>query len=62
MRTHLLRTVYPSVATTEPDTGDAANDGSYDDGVDAAKAKLSLIAMPARDEHDDYVLGGYAGI
>ncbi|MBO9664140.1 hypothetical protein [Dokdonella sp.] len=63
MRTHLLRAVYPSVATSEPDTGCAANDASYagDDTV-AAKTRPSPVAPHARDEHDDYVLGGYAGI
>lgn len=63
MRTHLLRTVYPSTATSEPDTGCAANDACYAGAeTTAAKARLSLIAPPARDEYDDYVLGGYAGI
>lgn len=64
MRTHLLRTVYPAIAATEPDTGSAANDACYaDHEADATRTKLSLIVpLPTRDEHDDYVLGGYAGI
>jgi len=68
MRTHLLRTFYPP-STLEPDTGRAANDA---DGGDAegppARASHKAIALlvppvePANDEHDDYYLGGYAGI
>ena len=68
MRTHLLRTFYPP-STLEPDTGRAAND---DDGGDAegplppaprkAVAQLAQPVEPANDEHDDYYLGGYAGI
>lgn len=63
MRTHLLRTVYPSTATAEPDTGCAANDAHFSgDEANPVKTRLNLIAPPARDERDDYVLGGYAGI
>jgi hypothetical protein len=63
MRTHLLRTVYPPAATSEPDTGCPVNDACYaDEQTATAKTRLSLIAPPARDEQDDYVLGGYAGI
>jgi hypothetical protein len=67
MRTHLLRTFYPP-STLEPDTGRAAND---DDGGDteppppASRNAVALLVQPvepANDEHDDYYLGGYAGI
>jgi hypothetical protein len=61
MRTHLLRTVYPSSATAEPDTGSAANDACYA-ADDAARKKPAPFVAPARTEDDDYVLGGYAGI
>lgn len=61
MRTHLLRTVYPSAAAAEPDTGCAANDACYA-ADDAAKNQSRPLAPPARAEDDDYVLGGYAGI
>ena len=61
MRTHLLRTVYPSAAAAEPDTGCAANDARYA-ADDATKNKSGPLASPARAEDDDYVLGGYAGI
>lgn len=61
MRTHLLRTIYPSAAAAEPDTGRAANDACY--AVDdAARNPPGPLASPARAEDDDYVLGGYAGI
>jgi hypothetical protein len=69
MRTHLLRTFYPP-STLEPDTGRAAND---DGGADtekplppaASRHAVTLLVQPvepANDEHDDYYLGGYAGI
>jgi hypothetical protein len=68
MRTHLLRTFYPS-STIEPDTGCAANDdcGNEEEPPEPASHKaLALVVKPAEqsanDEHDDYYLGGYAGI
>jgi hypothetical protein len=69
VRTHLLRTFYPSSAI-EPDTGCAANDdnGESADAPPAAKSTKTLVIVaqvaeqPANDEHDDYYLGGYAGI
>jgi hypothetical protein len=65
MRTHLLRTFYPSPAA-EPDTGCAANDADCDPPPGAAKAQLrtatTLPVADRTDEDDDYQLGGYAGI
>jgi len=65
MRTHLLRTFYPSPAA-EPDTGCAANDADCDPPPSVAKAQLRTVTpLPAAnrtDEDDDYQLGGYAGI
>ena len=61
MRTHLLRTFYPSPAA-EPETGLAANDEQYE----APAARLATLAAAAEPEllsrEDDYALGGYAGI
>jgi hypothetical protein len=60
MRTHLLRTFYPSPAA-EPDTGTAANDAKYDrSGASAKPAAPAPVRMLSRE--DDYALGGYAGI
>lgn len=66
MRTHLLRTFYPSPAA-EPDTGLAANDAHYEQPglVSAQVSYLTLMtaAEAKREaEHTAYVLGGYAGI
>jgi hypothetical protein len=61
MRTRLLRTVYPSAAAAEPDTGCAANDACYA-AHDTAKPPPAPPASKAHAEDDDYVLGGYAGI
>ena len=71
MRTHLLRTVYPSPAieAIEPDTGNAANDDAPSQAPAAARtAQAPLLTVvtpgstPATDDNDDYYLGGYAGI
>ncbi|HEY0230591.1 MAG TPA: hypothetical protein VGC55_05020 [Dokdonella sp.] len=69
MRTHLLRTVYPSAAVEaiEPDTGCAANDDDASSPVPEAKTAQPLLALVSSaalqpDDHDDYYLGGYAGI
>jgi hypothetical protein len=67
MRTHLLRTFYPSPAA-EPDTGSAANDAEYDASaaVIAPAARVTLLAVAPRagtlSREDEYALGGYAGI
>lgn len=69
MRTHLLRTFYPSSAI-EPDTGCAANDdnGECGDVPPAARSPKPLVIVTqiaeqsASGENDDYYLGGYAGI
>jgi len=66
MRTHLLRTFYPSPAA-EPDTGIAANDDRYEKPEAAGRGArpMALVAattLQHRSEEDDYVLGGYAGI
>jgi hypothetical protein len=72
MRTHLLRTVYPSPAieAVEPDTGSAANDDDAPARAPAiaktAQAPLMTVvatrSIAAADDNDDYYLGGYAGI
>lgn len=69
MRTHLLRTVYPSatVEAIEPDTGSAANDDDAFSQAPEAKAAQPLLtlvasAAPELSDNDDYYLGGYAGI
>jgi hypothetical protein len=68
MRTHLLRTIYPpaAAADVEPDTGCACNDECFvpDKTPAATKFRLNTTATPANDDadHDDYYLGGYAGI
>ncbi|HEV7491568.1 MAG TPA: hypothetical protein VGO25_12225 [Rhodanobacteraceae bacterium] len=69
MRTHLLRTFYPSSAI-EPDTGWAANDDNGESGdvprTTGSPKTLVIVAKAAdesaNDESDDYYLGGYAGI
>ena len=69
MRTHLLRTFYPS-STLEPDTGCAANDDDCEGGDEPSGPRspkpLALVAKAAEqsapDDNDDYYLGGYAGI
>jgi hypothetical protein len=65
MRTHLLRTFYPSPAA-EPDTGCAANDEEYghtDGDTPRATASVSVLARPlVLSSDDEYQLGGYAGI
>jgi hypothetical protein len=67
MRTHLLHTV-PAIATeANRDTGVAANDDGY---APTARRPALLVATPSvavqnngvTTEHDDYYLGGYAGI
>jgi len=69
MRTHLLRTIYSSAAAAdvELDTGSACNDDCLapDTAPPAAKFRVATAAPPANDDdadHDDYSLGGYAGI
>jgi hypothetical protein len=75
MRTHLLRTVYPSPAieAVEPDTGNASNDEDYAPtqapaATKSAQAPLITVVKTAPvssggdDDNDDYYLGGYAGI
>ena len=73
MRTHLLRTVYPSPAieAVEPDTGNASNDEDYAPtqapaATKSAGAPLITVVKAAAetpsDDNDDYYLGGYAGI
>ena len=67
MRTHLLRTFYPSPAA-EPDTGCAANDAECDTPAVAEDSGVRVTAlMPAANREalspeDEYALGGYAGI
>ena len=67
MRTHLLRTFYPSPAA-EPDTGSAANYAEYlvPAAVIAPVARVTVLAVPSRADalsrEDEYALGGYAGI
>lgn len=65
MRTHLLRTFYPSPAA-EPDTGCSANDAKYDTPAAAKDSGAPVMAlMPAANgesAEDEYALGGYAGI
>lgn len=66
MRTHLLRTFYPSPAN-EPETDSAANDAEYDrPGAVQPLATRVLALVPANAEtlsrEDEYALGGYAGI
>lgn len=67
MRTHLLRTFYPSPAA-ESETGAAANDAEYDppgDSARLARKTAALTAVPrenALSREDEYALGGYAGI
>ena len=66
MRTHLLRTFYPSPAA-EPDTGSAANDADYDSPA-AAPVPMAhvMVLVPPKacvlSREDEYALGGYAGI
>jgi hypothetical protein len=73
MRTHLLRTVYPSpaVEAIEPDTGNSSNDEDYAPSEAPAATKLAQAPLikvvkaaveTASDDNDDYYLGGYAGI
>lgn len=60
MRTHLLRTFYPSPAA-EPDTGPAANDERYA-RPDARPTTLVAVESNPPSREDEYALGGYAGI
>ena len=67
MRTHLLRTFYPSPAA-EPETGNAANDAKYDTPAAAkdSAARMTTVMPAANHEtlspEDEFALGGYAGI
>jgi hypothetical protein len=65
MRTHLLRTFYPSPAI-EFDAGSAANEDCFASDPDslAAPARSNSDAryIEANCLHDEYVPGGYAGI
>ena len=65
MRTHLLRTFYPSPAI-EFDTDGAANDDRFAADADSFEAQARSNAEARRIQanrlHDEYVLGGYAGI
>jgi hypothetical protein len=63
VRTHLLRTFYPSPAV-EPDTGSAANDEEYDLSAvsQATGARAATPAPLSLSREDEYALGGYAGI
>ena len=61
MRTHLLRTFYPSPAA-EPDTGLAVNDEEYDLAAVTQAARTAIPAPLALSREDEYALGGYAGI
>jgi hypothetical protein len=57
-------------ATVEPDTGCAANDddcrSEEEPPASPSRTSLALVGkhaeQSANDEHDDYYLGGYAGI
>ena len=65
MRTHLLRTFYPSPAA-EPETGCAANDEEYDQPARDKPRAMTLVSATAKpvalSTEDEYALGGYAGI
>jgi hypothetical protein len=66
MRTHLLRTFYPSPAA-EPETGCAANDAEYDKPAAKDSGARVMALMPAANREtlspeDEFALGGYAGI
>ncbi len=67
MRTHLLRTFYPSPAA-EPDIGCAANDAECDIRAAVKDSGAPVMAlMPAANREtpsteDEYALGGYGGI
>jgi len=66
VRTHLLRTIYPSAAfeAIEPDTGNASNDEVYTPTrTIAGQPPLKVISRaPVQADDDAYYLGGYAGI
>jgi hypothetical protein len=69
-----LRAVYPLPAAmaVEPDTGHASNDECFAPmavmsahpplNVVGAKPLAAALATSPQHEHDDYYLGGYAGI
>jgi hypothetical protein len=65
MRTHLLRTFYPS-PEIELDADRASNDDCYASDVNSvvADAETGLKAPDTETNPllDEYVLGGYAGI
>jgi len=70
VRTHLMRTFYPT-PTSEPDTGCAANEACATAEPERSVTPLTNLRVapvakgaesPANDEHEDYYLGGYAGI
>jgi hypothetical protein len=63
MRTHLLRAVYPGAEIAEPDTGRASNDEYYAGNPSRAMTSVGHALLPSPpDAHDQYHLGGYAGI
>ena len=70
MRTHLLHVVPVMETDANSDNGTATNDGSYAPATPPSRPSLlvAVVNVDARepsanaDEHDDYYLGGYAGI
>lgn len=70
MRTHLLHVVPAIAAEANSDTGIASNDGAYAPvaATPRPSPRVAVVNVDARepgenaDEHDDYYLGGYAGI
>ncbi len=65
MRTRLLQ-ILPCLPRTDHDYGEAANDGRFHAATFQILSKTIGVdesATPAaNDDHDDYWLGGYAGI
>ena len=61
MRTHLLRTFYPSPAS-ERDTGSAANDADFAAHDASSHDAREPQRRAEQSNENDYVLGGYSGI